>query len=362
MSTIYDILRRPIVTEKTNYLASNLHQYVFEVSDDANRTMVKDAVEKLVHWVYNGILNMEVPEILYFDNRLEAEKNHPNYFEQTIKIGSIVDIISPGGFLNNIGLRMHGFSGNFLYTIEKKIKKKLKETLGLGWSDRRLSTLYIYYPVLANIEFLEKANSNNNELITLIFNFFKAGIDYVYFYRKKVIVSRPPENIVKNSVGLRHNAFGYAISYFDGSGLYYINGRYIDAEIFENISKENFLALENEDDKAAVITIIKERMGNEGLMDFLGAKLIDEKAIKHSEDYTEVIRLYKTEEKYDRLQNRFGERNQTYCWSEFVCPSTGSTYLIDNSADFTDAIEAARFLRPTFVPQEIKYLWKEFAN
>ena len=47
MSTIYDILRRPIVTEKTNYLASNLHQYVFEVSDDANRTMVKDAVEKL---------------------------------------------------------------------------------------------------------------------------------------------------------------------------------------------------------------------------------------------------------------------------------------------------------------------------
>ena len=47
MSTIYDLLRRLIVTEKTNYLASNLHQYVFEVSDDANRTMVKDAVEKL---------------------------------------------------------------------------------------------------------------------------------------------------------------------------------------------------------------------------------------------------------------------------------------------------------------------------
>ncbi len=47
MSTIYDVLRRPLVTEKSNYLLSSLHQYVFEVSDNATRTQVKDAVEKL---------------------------------------------------------------------------------------------------------------------------------------------------------------------------------------------------------------------------------------------------------------------------------------------------------------------------
>lgn len=47
MSTIYDVLRRPIVTEKSNYLVTKLHQYVFEVANDANRTLVKDAVEKL---------------------------------------------------------------------------------------------------------------------------------------------------------------------------------------------------------------------------------------------------------------------------------------------------------------------------
>lgn len=46
MSTIYDILRRPLVTEKTNYL-NKLNQYVFEVADDANRTMVKDAIETI---------------------------------------------------------------------------------------------------------------------------------------------------------------------------------------------------------------------------------------------------------------------------------------------------------------------------
>lgn len=47
MSTIYDILRRPLVTEKSNYLSSQLHQYVFEVADGATKTMVKDAVEIL---------------------------------------------------------------------------------------------------------------------------------------------------------------------------------------------------------------------------------------------------------------------------------------------------------------------------
>ena len=47
MSTIYEVLRRPLVTEKSNYLNSRLHQFVFEVTSDANRTLVKDAVETL---------------------------------------------------------------------------------------------------------------------------------------------------------------------------------------------------------------------------------------------------------------------------------------------------------------------------
>lgn len=47
MSSIYDILRRPLVTEKTNYMAAALHQYVFEVASDATRSQIKDAVELL---------------------------------------------------------------------------------------------------------------------------------------------------------------------------------------------------------------------------------------------------------------------------------------------------------------------------
>lgn len=60
MSNLYDILRRPLVTEKTNYLLSNLHQYVFEVSNKATRSQVKDAVEKMfeVDVVRVNIINL----------------------------------------------------------------------------------------------------------------------------------------------------------------------------------------------------------------------------------------------------------------------------------------------------------------
>lgn len=47
MSTIHDVLKRPIVTEKSNYLNSALHQYAFEVSTDANKVLIKDAIETL---------------------------------------------------------------------------------------------------------------------------------------------------------------------------------------------------------------------------------------------------------------------------------------------------------------------------
>lgn len=47
MSTIYDVLRRPLVTEKSSYQSGRLNQYSFIVADNATRTQVKDAIETL---------------------------------------------------------------------------------------------------------------------------------------------------------------------------------------------------------------------------------------------------------------------------------------------------------------------------
>ena len=45
MSTAFDILKKPLITEKTAYQSSKLNQFSFEVPLDVTRTQVKEAVE-----------------------------------------------------------------------------------------------------------------------------------------------------------------------------------------------------------------------------------------------------------------------------------------------------------------------------
>jgi large subunit ribosomal protein L23 len=47
MTTVYDVLRRPLVTEKSSYQSGRLNQYSFIVADNATRKQVKDAIETL---------------------------------------------------------------------------------------------------------------------------------------------------------------------------------------------------------------------------------------------------------------------------------------------------------------------------
>lgn len=54
MKSMYDIIKRPIITEKTSQLVENL-QYTFEVDPKATKTEIKDAIEK--------IFNVKVIEI-----------------------------------------------------------------------------------------------------------------------------------------------------------------------------------------------------------------------------------------------------------------------------------------------------------
>ncbi len=71
MTTIYDVLRRPLFTEKSNFQNGDLHQYVFEVADDATKTLVKDAVETLfdVDVVRVNILNVPAKRSRRWRNR-----------------------------------------------------------------------------------------------------------------------------------------------------------------------------------------------------------------------------------------------------------------------------------------------------
>jgi large subunit ribosomal protein L23 len=45
MMHLYEVLRRPLITEKSTAL-QGMNKYVFEIADGANKLMIKQAVEK----------------------------------------------------------------------------------------------------------------------------------------------------------------------------------------------------------------------------------------------------------------------------------------------------------------------------
>ena len=196
----------------------------------------------------------------------------------------------------------------------------------------------------------------------------KSGVYSAIFSELLCVVSKYPMKVYRNANNDLHSTnecavkWGYSteMTKFD---CHYVNGRNISSKLFNevvsgSITFSDFKKIENEDEKGVIMTIIKENNGNEGLLKFLGAVEVDKKKIKHTESYSETIRLLKTKERYSFLQNSKGEENQPYAWIEMICPSTGTTYLIDTCPSFTDALECAKWHRPKNVPSSVEYLWQ----
>jgi len=53
--TVYQILRRPLVTEKGNILRDENNEYLFEVAMDANKVRIRQAVEELFDVKVKGV-------------------------------------------------------------------------------------------------------------------------------------------------------------------------------------------------------------------------------------------------------------------------------------------------------------------
>jgi large subunit ribosomal protein L23 len=58
---IYEVIRRPVITEKSNALSDDLDKYVFEVALDANKLQVKEAVEVIFDVEVHKINTMVMP-------------------------------------------------------------------------------------------------------------------------------------------------------------------------------------------------------------------------------------------------------------------------------------------------------------
>lgn len=58
---LYDVVRRPVITEKSNELMDQLEKYVFEVAPNANKVQIREAVEFIFEVEVDRINTMVMP-------------------------------------------------------------------------------------------------------------------------------------------------------------------------------------------------------------------------------------------------------------------------------------------------------------
>jgi len=82
--SVFDIIRRPIITEKSNYLSSSLNKYVFEVDYGSTRTAVKDAIETIFDVKVKRVNVMIVPAKQSRSMRTRRMRTRTNAYKKAI--------------------------------------------------------------------------------------------------------------------------------------------------------------------------------------------------------------------------------------------------------------------------------------
>jgi hypothetical protein len=170
---------------------------------------------------------------------------------------------------------------------------------------------------------------------------------WFWAYENYCFVSDRPKSIHFNLNVRLHKTDGPAIEWIDGYKINYINGREISNENFNKalqnkITKEDWLNEKNEDVKGAWFEIL----GSEKVMKILEAKEIDSEIRVHSNGDIDDLKLYKT----PFILPEIGE---ALAWVKFICPSTGTNYLISVNPKHNKVMDAVIESSP-FYGQEIK--------
>jgi len=94
MTTIYDILRRPIITEKTSYQSGKLNQYVFEVDRKATKAQIKEAVQVLfgVEVIRVNVTNAPAKRSRRRNRRVLVRRTGYKKAIVTLKPGDTIDV------------------------------------------------------------------------------------------------------------------------------------------------------------------------------------------------------------------------------------------------------------------------------
>jgi hypothetical protein len=334
--------------------------YIGVEAANFNREMSTEYIEKIYE-----LAKFEKPVCIFSEDPKDYERKFrmlakENYLEVVEKIYNEKNIKKPNlSKIEELEKQLDLMLEDPNVVVDESIKPTSQYLFLCSSYHRVFLTWYKFVQDEFNID------HSNKEILDWLYERANNNILRCHFTKGFVLVLKMPHRIIRNDIGFHCTTDG-AIRW-PNFKQYFVNGRRMPEDIFNNtlngnLTFEDFLKIDDEDIKAGIITMIKENKGERGLMDFLGAKVVDEQIIQHSSGYSETVKLWKTTKTFSFLSDIDGNMDQPYAWVEMTCPSSGSVYLVDTSAHFNDAVEAMKFHRPSTIPHEMKYDFSEFNN
>ena len=210
---------------------------------------------------------------------------------------------------------------------------------------------------------LVKGTEIADELAVFRTNQIESGVYQGLWFADVAVVCKYPKMIHRNANNDLHCTTGVAVEWGGDTAFdcYYVNGRSVNTEIFTKALRNEFtladvLALDSEDERAAIIDMYKENNDDEWLAkEFFKATKVDSHMFIHTCGSVETMHLWRTDDV-------FAPVGEHLVWIEEKCPSTGQVYFINVPPTITTVVDAAKFLRPEEVPLGLDYNHKLFSN
>ena len=362
------------------------------------RDIDKPAFEEGIKWLYNDLLKKPTPKIIYCDGWLSClltiailkdknliKKSWASVWDSVgapvwasirdsawdsvrDSVGDSVEDSVRASVMDSIGASirasvwdsvwdsvwasvMDSIGASVGASIGASVKASVRASVWASVGDSVMASIgdsvneYSSYIDLSNYgwvsfyDFFEKINLLDNFNFKQYKKLIRSNVFNAYEYENYVFAIQPPVYIETNLAGRLHSTTQAAVQFRDGSEYYFINGRSIPAWIVNDkssITKERFMKETDADIKGAIY----ESIGQQGMLDLLGAKVVDRREIVHANGDREVVELLKTNDLFKEIDN------QPFAWVSMCCPSTGTHYLQGVEPHHTNAIEAIASLSP----------------
>ena len=178
-------------------------------------------------------------------------------------------------------------------------------------------------------------------------------------------MSRPPIEVSQNNEGQLHNVDNYAIK-FKNYSFYAVRGMNISDELFlkvkdNKLTLEEFFKIDNEETKSAILAMIEELRGNEGVYQFFkdNLTLVSEYVDKKKEKYMEGTTKGQTIGVYSLFKGIIN--NEEVAYVRCYCPSTDRMFFLGVNPEHNEVKDAIASLYrvPTKLVDHIKSISRQ---